>query len=219
MTRPPVPQKIDAASGVGHALDVARFERVMRQNNQRLFRVARAVLRDDAEAEDAVQEAYVSAFSRYDELEEKASLSSWLARVTVNEAIDRLRKRRRSDSVTRDDSDGGPSWRAGGSGSPGPEDVAAARELRVVLERAVDSLPDTLRPVLVMRDIEGMSSAETGAALEVSETVVRVRLHRARAQLREWIGAHASSALDETFSFAGERCDRIVAGVLARLAR
>jgi len=201
-------------------LRVARdnFEAIMRTHNQRLFRIARSILKSDAEAEDVVQLAYLSAYSKLDQLAESGSLGAWLGRITANKALDRMRKLKRDQKLNEshrafDESLGGEV-----SFSITPEDSAVSGELRAVLERAIDSLPEQLRSVLVMRDVEGMSGAETAASLSIEEGAVRVRLHRARTQLRGWLGRQAELHLRETFSFAGDRCDRIVARTLERLA-
>lgn len=194
----------------------------MRQHNQRLFRIARSILRDDSEAEDVVQNAYVSAYTNLDQYSGDAPISGWLARITTNGALDRLRQRKRDQRLLDPEMEADGSWRTGssaGSAERTPEESAAHGELRKVLEQAIDQLPDALRVVLVMRDVEGMSGAETSRCLGIEEGAVRVRLHRARGQLRRWLGHRAADVLVEPFAFAGDRCDRIVRGVFVLLAR
>lgn len=194
--------------------DAARFEILMRRHNQRLFRTARAILRDDAEAEDAVQQAYLAAFAKLDQFRGDARFSTWLTRIAVHEALKRLRRRGRLadlDVVEAADED------ALAVGSRTPEDDASGGELRALLEEAIDSLPESYRVVFVMRDVEELDTRETAECLELSEEAVRVRLHRARKALREWLYERADSLTAEAFRFAGERCDRIVRFVLDRV--
>lgn len=200
-------------------LSAEEFEGVMRQHNQRLFRIARSILRDDAEAEDIVQNAYVSAYTHLDQYAGDAPIGGWLARITTNGALDRLRQRKRDQRLLNPAMEASESWRTGASTPTdrSPEDGAAQAELRKLLEQAIDQLPDPLRLVLVLRDVEGMSGAETGECLGIEEGAVRVRLHRARGQLRRWLGRRAVQEEARPFAFAGERCDRIVRGVLLRL--
>lgn len=193
------------------------FERAMRQHNQRLFRIARSILRDDSEAEDVVQNAYISAYTHLDQYSGDAPLGGWLARIAMNGALDRLRQRKRDQRLLDQEREDDGSWRTGTT-SLTPEEGAAHAELRKLLEQAIDQLPDALRVVLVLRDVEGMSGAETSRCLGIEEGAVRVRLHRARGQLRRWLGRRATDELVEPFAFAGDRCDRIVRGVLKLLS-
>lgn len=202
--------------------DAAAFELIMRRYNQRLFRLARSILRDPAEAEDVVQEAYVRAFERLAGFNGPNGFGAWLSRITANEALGRLRRRGRV--VTLDD------WRGDAredaiagietmpSSEPGPERLAASAELRRLIEEAVDALPDDFRTVFVMRAVEGLSVAETAASLGIAEATVKTRLHRARRLLRARITDRVDAAAPHAFAFAGARCDRIVARVLTRLA-
>jgi RNA polymerase sigma-70 factor (ECF subfamily) len=190
--------------------DHEAFETVMRHNNQRLFRIARAILKDDHEAEDTVQNAYIALYSRTEEFASHSAVGAWLSRVTANSAISRLRQSSRAIALEANEE-----LKSGSSGEPTPEDVAGSSELRRVLEKAIDTLPTGLRSVMVLRDVEGMSGAETAECLGISEPTARVRLHRARTQLRSWLEENSDSAIRETFAFAGARCDRIVAHVLA----
>jgi len=207
-----------ASRVAGH--DTAAFETLMRRHNQRLFRVARAILRDDSEAEDVLQDAYLDAYRHIGEFRRDAQLLTWLTRIVVNHALMRLRKEKRHARVV--------SLHAGGDGEPGyaevaddsvepPSQAALRAEVRAVLERRIDDLPLAFRAVLVMRDVEEMSVQETADALGIPSATVRTRLFRARALLREALAKDLDLVTPNVFGFAGERCDRIVAGVLSRL--
>jgi RNA polymerase sigma-70 factor (ECF subfamily) len=188
------------------------FETLMRSNNRRLFRVARAIVSDDAEAEDAVQAGYLAAFLGVAHFAGRSSLATWLTRIVINEALARRRARLRdgryasvydlADQICdRTDT---------------PEDTVSIQQLTRLTETAIDALPATYRLVLILRQVEGLSGEETAASLGVSEEAVRVRLHRARAMLREQLPEFAPGA--KPFGFAGERCNRIVERVLAQVA-
>jgi RNA polymerase sigma-70 factor, ECF subfamily len=192
--------------------ETALFELVMRRYNQRLFRVLRALLRDEAEAEDVLQDAYVRAYAHLGQLEQPERLASWLTHIAVHEAKARLRRRGRIAEVKE-----GP-LRALPSPSSDPEQEALGKQLQRVLVSAIDDLPVGYRTVFVLRDVEGMSTAEVSESLGLSEQAVKMRLHRARGVLRQVLYDRIGSAALPPFSFAGERCDRIVAGVLARLS-
>jgi RNA polymerase sigma-70 factor (ECF subfamily) len=207
------------------AARIARGDRdalrvLMRRYNQRLYRTARAILRDDAEAEDAVQDAYLLAYRSIGGFRGDAKLSTWLTRIVVNEAIARRRKRERSAEVIR--MDGGPEIDAtsdddNASTPDGPERAAMRAEARAMLERQVDALPDAFRTVFLMRAVEEMPVDEVAAALGLPEATVRTRFFRARSLLRDRIASELDLRLGEVFAFAGERCDRIVERVLSRL--
>lgn len=189
---------------------------LMRRHNQTLYRAARGILRDDAEAEDCVQEAYLRAYGAIGGFRDEAKLSTWLVRIVVNEALGRARKRRRGAEVIR--LDGEPEEPSMTQSAPEQPDRGAARaETRRLLESRIDALPEAFRAVFVLRALEEMSVEETAAALEIPEATVRTRFFRARGLLREALAREIDSAFDEAFSFAGARCDRIVAGVFARL--
>jgi RNA polymerase sigma-70 factor (ECF subfamily) len=196
--------------------DSLAFEGLMRAHNQRLFRIARSIVQNDDDAEDVVQESYLSAYRNIQQYAGRATIGGWLARITVNTALSCLRRRGRLQrweaDVIDDDTQGAPA-----PVDESPEDAAASADLRRILERAVDNLPDKHRAVFMLRDIEGMSGSEVSDTLGLSEVHVRVALHRARAQIKAWLGERADRATIEAFGFAGERCDRIVATVLGRL--
>jgi RNA polymerase sigma-70 factor (ECF subfamily) len=201
--------------------DRTAFELLMRRNNRRVYRTIRAVLRDGAEVEDAMQEAYVAAFTHLDQFHGAARWSTWLCRIAYNEALARVRRRKRFVSIEAS-GEGSNEGRmkdkdAPRTPAPDPERTAGDRELARVLEGAIDRLPDIYRAVLVLRQIDGLGVAETASILEVAEEVVKTRLHRARALLRAELEERIGAQLDEAYAFGAQRCDRVVAAVLARL--
>jgi len=202
--------------------DGTAFRVIMQRHNRRLYRVARSVLGDDSEAEDVVQEAYMRAFTHLDGFRGEARLSTWLTRIALNEAMGRLRQRRPLVDLKGIDaiSDQGearvivlPSSRQDGD----PEAAAARAEVRRLLERAVDQLPDPFRIVFVLRDMEEMTIEETATQLGLRPETVKTRLHRARRLLRQSLDKTLSTALADAFPFAGHRCTRITEAVLDRL--
>jgi RNA polymerase sigma-70 factor, ECF subfamily len=203
--------------------DAAAFRTLMQRYNQRLFRMARGVLGDSADAEDAVQEAYVLAFTHIDQFREAASLVTWLSRIVLNEAFRRLRQRKDMTALDDGDDSFGKTGIAqvlpfpGAQGPSTPEEDAARAEIRRVLERAIDNLPDMFRVVFVLREIEQMSVEETAACLTIQTDTVKTRLHRARRLLGRSLRQQLSPNLTGVFPFAGERCSRIVTRVLERL--
>ncbi len=202
--------------------DKGVFCELMRRHNQTLYRTARSIPKDDAEAEDAVQEAYLLAYRGMGAFRGEAKLSSWLVRIVVNEAIARTRKRKRRAEVIRLDGDVESEVTAGESTmdavAPGqPEQGALRAETRRLLEKKIDGLPDAFRTVFLLRAIEEMSVEEVAAALNIPEATVRTRFFRARGLLREALAREIDFAFEDAFAFAGGRCDRIVAGVLARI--
>ena len=197
--------------------EAAAFEKLMRRYNQRVFRAARSVLRDDAEAQDVVQETFVRAFRHLQDFEERSSVGTWLTRIAVNEAFSRLRRSRLFGSL---DNETNP--QEGGSYSvesnqPGPEDQASSRELRSVLIAAIDSLSEDLRTVFMLREIEGLSTLETSEVLQLSSEAVRVRFHRARLALRRQVEKQVGEEVQGLFTFAGTRCDATVRQVFSKL--
>jgi RNA polymerase sigma-70 factor, ECF subfamily len=203
------------------ANDVAAFEVLMRRFNSRLFRVARSILRDDAAAEDAVQEAYLEAFRHSGTFRGEAQVSTWLTRIVINQSLMRLRRLKRDRVVIPFESDTGSGPRREDPPDEATEspDVATLRgEVRRLLERRIDELPASFRTVFVMRDVEEMSVQETADLLGIPPATVRTRLFRARALLRQAMARDLDSATVDIFGFAGDRCDRIVSTVLSRLA-
>jgi RNA polymerase sigma-70 factor, ECF subfamily len=190
--------------------DIQMFEVIMRRHNQRLYRAARAILQDDAEAEDAVQQAYLDAYRHLNQFEGRAQFSTWLTRIALNEAL--ARRRRGGRQTTNSDH---ARAQATASPSPDPERQAYGKELSVLLESALAGLPDGYRSVFMLREHDGLSTAETARRLRISEATVKTRLHRAKGLLQRQLHAVTPA---EAFSFDGARCDRLVAGVIRRLA-
>ena len=196
--------------------ETALFEVIMRRYNQRLFRVTRSILGNDGEAEDVTQDAYVRSYMHLDQFEGRAQFSTWLTKIAVHEALARLRARQRLVEI--DDSSGSVEDAMHlESTTPSPEQEVLTHTIRIVLEAAVDRLPETYRSVFMMREVEGMSTAETAECLDLSEESVKVRLHRARSLLRKHIYAQTGLATAEAFQFLGARCDRMVSTVLERI--
>ena len=194
----------------------ALFEILMRRYNQRLYRVARFILREDAEAEDVMQDAYVRAYQHLDQFAGRARFSTWLTRIAIHEALARANRGRRFEGL---DENGEPAEDAGSfsSGVRDPEQEMVASETRAMLEAAILCLPAAYRTVLMLRDIEELNTAETAQALDLSEENVKVRLHRARALLRRELYARAGAGRGQAFSFMADRCDRVVQAVFGRL--
>jgi RNA polymerase sigma-70 factor (ECF subfamily) len=197
--------------------ETALFELLMRRHNQRLYRAARAILRDDAEAEDVMQQAYVNAYRHLRQFDGRAAFSTWLMRIAVNEAVARARRRGRYAPLDSDDRSRIEVAVPTGSNLD-PERLASSREIGALIEAAVDRLPDGQREVFVLRQIEEMSTAEVAESLGINEAVVKTRLFRARAALRRDLTARLEVATAGAFNFLGARCDRIVAAVLARIS-
>jgi RNA polymerase sigma-70 factor (ECF subfamily) len=206
----------EALAARAQAGDRAAFELLMRRNNRRVYRTVRSVLRDGAEVEDAMQEAYVAAFTHLGQFQGTSRWSTWLCRIAFNEALARLRRRRRFVSI--DATNEASMEDTSKAARLDPENAASDRELARVLEGAIDRLPDIYRAVLVLRQLDGHSVTETASILDVAEEVVKTRLHRARALLRAALEERIGAQLDEAYAFGAERCDRVVAAVLARLA-
>jgi RNA polymerase sigma-70 factor, ECF subfamily len=194
--------------------DTSLFEILMRRYNQRLFRVARGILADDAEAEDVMQEAYMRAFRELATFRGESLFSTWLTRIACYEALARVRKRGR---LVRLVPDAGCEPSDPPSPASGPERELENRELQAVLREAVEVLPDPLRAVFCLREIEGLSTEETADALGLSVENVRVRLHRAKHSLRQALDKRIGREVRRLYLFDGPRCDRIVEGVFARL--
>jgi RNA polymerase sigma-70 factor, ECF subfamily len=205
--------------------DHAAFEALMRRHNGKLFRVARAILKDDGEAEDALQEAYLEAYRHISAFRAEAQLSTWLTRIVINQSLMRMRRQKR-DRVVVPFGDRREKNAARGEiemshvadeSIESPPTTTLRAELRRILERRIDELPVAFRTVFVMRDVEDMSVQETARCLSIPEATVRTRLFRARALLREALTRDMDVGTADVFSFAGERCDRIVQGVLDRV--
>jgi RNA polymerase sigma-70 factor, ECF subfamily len=197
--------------------DTALYEIVMRRYNQRLYRVARAILHDDNEAEDAMQDAYVQAYQHLSQFEKRAPFSAWLTRIAVHAAIARLRTRNRNSQLDEVEEEGEFSMKMAET-SPSPEESASRAELGHLLEDALLELPRQYRAVVMLRDVEEMSTSEAAEVLELSEDNVKIRLHRGRTMLRNWLCERVGANAREAFPFMGVRCDRVVHGVLQKVA-
>ena len=202
--------------------DHAAFETLMRTYNGKLFRIARAILKDDGDAEDALQDAYLEAYRHLPEFRGASEPSTWLTRIVVNQALMRLRKEKRRSSIVP--------FRTGASTDPespetqvpdmkseSPSAAAIRAETRRILERRIDELPASFRTVFIMREVEDMGIHEIAECLSISAATVRTRLFRARALLRAALARDIDLATGDVFAFAGARCDRIVANVLAKV--
>ena len=197
------------------ARDGAAFRVIIKTHNQRLYRIARGVVRNDSEAEDIVQEAYVRAFAHLESFRGDASLGTWLSRIVINEALGRLRKRRRT--VAMPENPQAEIIRFPLNPSDDPERTMAQRQILQLVERATDSLPDVYRMVFMARVIEGLSIEETSELLGVRPETVKTRLHRARALLRKALDDQIGPVLLDAFPFAGRRCERLTQAVMGRL--
>ncbi|MGH7342570.1 MAG: RNA polymerase sigma factor [Candidatus Rokuibacteriota bacterium] len=201
--------------------DLPLYEVLMRRHNQRLYRAVRAILRDESEIEDILQEAYLAAYRNLEEFEGRARFSTWLVRIAVNKALDR--RRRCSKLVALDPgkedalvgNEAAPPWAIS---KEDPERQSARRELAHLLEHAIDALPEAFRGVYVLREVDGMSTQETAESLGLESNTVKTRLHRARTLLRERLVHDFDAAALQAFPFGAERCDRLVATVLDLLA-
>jgi len=204
---------------VGRVLrgDVGLFEILMRRHNPRIYRVARAIVKDEAEAEDVMQQAYVNAYAHLSQFAGRARFSTWLTRIAVYEALARARRRQRLEPIEEDTvADEGETRGLAAKGAD-PEQQALAGELRVLLESAIDALPEAFRSAFVLREVEGLSTAEAAECLGINEETVKTRVHRARGRLRETLYRTAGLASALVFPFHYPRCDRVVDAVFARL--
>jgi RNA polymerase sigma-70 factor, ECF subfamily len=208
------------------AHDAASFEALMRKHNRRLYRVARSLLRDDAEAEDALQEAYIRAYGALGDFRGEAQLATWLTRIVVNECMTRLRRSARRDNIVpivsapvqNAEEEDAMAQQASRDDTDTPDAALVRSEMRALLERKIDELPQDFRAVFVMRSVEELSVEETAECLGISEATVRTRHFRARSLLRESIAQELDVAERDAFSFDGARCDRIVARALERVS-
>jgi RNA polymerase sigma-70 factor (ECF subfamily) len=219
------PVKLNASEDMA-LVDAARlrdrdaFRSIMKRNNQRLYRVARGVLGEDAEAEDVVQQTYLLAFRHLSDFRAEATLSTWLTRIALNEALRRRRRRRpvldtkTIEAIYNTDDAFVTSLSAQ---TLDPEAATAIAGIRRTIEAAVDALPEPFRIVFVMRDIEEMSIEETAVRLRLRPETVKTRLHRARRLLRQTLQDRSVSVLADTFPFGGDRCERLTVSVLTRL--
>ncbi len=199
--------------------DVEAFRAIMRLNNRKLYRLARSIIRNDSEAEDIVQETYVTAFAHLASYRGDASLATWLSRIAINEALSRLRRKRRSASVIAEEpvNDGRIIPFPLATNSDDPERTMAQRQILKLVEQATDALPDVYRTVFVARVIEGLSVEETADLLAIKPQTVKTRLHRARTLVRRSLDEQIGPIMLDAFPFAGRRCERLTAAVLKRL--
>ena len=199
--------------------DRAAMRVLMRRHNRAMYRTARAILRDDAEAEDAVQEAWLRAFNSLASFRQESALATWLIRIAANEALMKRRRVARHAEVFPIDASGDATHILEDAAMPedGPERLALRGEVRRFLEARIDALPDIYRAVFMLRAVEEMSVEETAAALGLPEATVRTRFFRARALMRESIAGQLDQSMEEVFGFDGERCDRIADRVIAAL--
>ena len=209
-------EDLDDASLVerAHRREGAAFWLIIKRHNQRLYRVAHAILDDDAEAEDVLQETYLRAFTHLSEFRAEARLSTWLTRIALNEALGRRRRRRPTVDMKALEAMAAPS----SAHQLGPEQAAALVDIRRLLERAISGLPEHYRIVFVMRDVEEMSIEETALLLGLQPETVSTRLHRARKLLRQALQEQVADVFTDTLLFGGARCDRLTQAVLDRLA-
>ncbi len=217
----PLPPPVAEAELVARAAagDGTAFAALMRRHNQLLFRTARSILQSDAEAEEAVQEGWLSAWRALGRFRAESRVSTWLVRIVVNEALGRLRRRPaqviplEAAMLSND-----PKTRAALTDAPerGPEQQTARAEIRRLMEARIDLLPEAYRTVFVLRAVEEMSVEDVATALDIPEATVRTRFFRARGLLRESLAQEMDTALTGAFGFDGARCDRITADVLAR---
>jgi RNA polymerase sigma-70 factor, ECF subfamily len=196
--------------------DRSLFEILMRRYNQRLYRAVRGVLGDESEIEDVMQQAYMNAYAHLDAFEFRSQFSTWLTRIALNEAFARRRSGQMLSAhrTTEQPSDDCEPTHALMALDPDPERQAYASELRRVLERAVDRLPETYRLAYILRDVEGLSTAEAGDTLGIREEAVKTRLHRARAMIRRSVAEKLGAVAADAFHFHASRCDRVVSAVL-----
>ncbi len=211
----------EALAALAQSGDRDAFREIMKRCNQRLFRAARAVVGDDAEAEDVVQEAYVRAFEKLAAFRGEAALTTWLTRIVLNEAYGRLRQRHKTVSVDQIEASQTETGHViafpGKFGNEDPAAAAARQQVRTLIEHAIDGLPEPFRIVFVMRDIEECTVEETASSLELRPETVKTRLHRARRLLRAALQDSLSATLHDAFPFLGARCERISEAVLKRL--
>lgn len=205
--------------GLARGGSAAAIREIMRRNNRRLFRAARGIIGTDWEAEEVVQDAYVSAFRALGTFREEAALATWLSRIVINEAQGRLRGRREMLPLTDlDDKTMGEIIQfPSGAPNADPERQVAIGEIRILLEDAIDRLPVPFREVFLLRQVEGLSTEETAHVLSIESQTVKTRLHRARTRLRQALQDQLALALKDTFPFEGERCRKLTRVVLQRL--
>jgi RNA polymerase sigma-70 factor, ECF subfamily len=194
--------------------DKRLYEGIIRKYNQRLYRIARSFIKNEDEIEDVMQETYIKAYLHLKQFEGKSQFSTWLTRILINQANLSLNKEKRVRTHISNSSDNIPDTKS--SNEPGPDQNLMNEEMKKYLEQAIDELPDTLRSVYIMREVEGLSVNETAEALSISIENVKTRLHRAKASLKDSLFAKAKGEID-LFHFKLDRCDRIVLSVMLQL--
>lgn len=202
------------------ARDEAAVRAIMQANNRRLYRLARGILRNDSEAEDVVQDAYVRAFTHLESFRGDFSLATWLARIAMNEALGRLRRQRPNvdiDNLPPGALEAQIIQFPLSAAVEDPEKSMAQREIQHVVEHAIDELPEAFRIVFITRVIEGMNVEETAEILALKPETVKTRLHRARTMLRDNVEKKIGPVVMEAFPFAGKRCERLTEAVLKKL--
>ena len=199
--------------------DVALYEILVRRHNQRLYRTIRAILRDDREVEDVMQQAYVDAYTHLGQFRGTAKFSTWLTRIAVNRAIRSGRGARRGLELVPPAADHELAIAHTPAPDVDPEHAMYGHELKVVLESLIEELPEAFRLVFVMREVEGLSTAETAACLEISEETVKTRLHRAKRLLKDRLDRQLGPVSSGVYAFHLTRCDRVVAGVMAEISK
>jgi RNA polymerase sigma-70 factor (ECF subfamily) len=199
--------------------DVALYEILVRRHNQRLYRTIRAILRDDLDVEDVMQQAYVDAYTHLDQFRGTAKFSTWLTRIAVNRAIRSGRGARRGLELVPPAADHELAIAHTPAPNLDPEHAMYGHELKVVLESLIEQLPEAFRLVFVMREVEGLSTAETAESLQINEETVKTRLHRAKRMLKERLDRQLGPVSSSVYAFHLTRCDRVVAGVMAAIKR
>lgn len=197
--------------------EIALFEIIMRRHNQRLYRIVRAVLRDDAETEDVMQEAYVRAYEHLKQFEGRAKFATWLSRIAFYEALGRVRKRNRVTEIETIPDTEKEAMQSFQSPNPDPEHEASNSEVRCLLEQEIEALPDDYRTICILRDVEEIDSSEVAEILNITPANVKMRLHRAHALLRKRLFLRAGAQSPEAFLFHAPRCDRVVKAVFSKL--
>lgn len=195
--------------------ETALYEILVRRHNQRLYRTIRAILRDDRNVEDVMQQAYIDAYTHLDQFRGDAKFATWLTRIAVNRAIRSMRSERRGLELVVDD--GEPIVERVAAEHIDPEHAMYGHELKMVLESLIEQLPEPFRLVFVMREVEGLSTAETALCLDANEDTVKTRLHRAKRLLQEQLDRRLGPAASQVYTFHLSRCDRVVAGVMAAI--
>lgn len=215
MPQPRTQAQVDESLSDAELVDLVRggerrlYDLLMRRHNRTVFRALRALLNDDGEAEDVAQEAWVRAYFALHQFAGRASFVTWVVRIALNEGLARRKAGHRFKELA---------MATLSTQGPSPEDEAGHAELRRLLAGAIDALPDALRTVFVLREVDGKATAEVAEALGLSADNVKVRLHRARAALRRTIERRLGEEVHSLYAFAGERCDRLVAAVMTRIA-